>query len=242
MYKLRAHRGDQGLRTPFPLMYFFTPKEAPEFRKAFETFIGFPARHAQSIKWDELRVHQVDGKTLPETKTVLDIIPDLLDPRLKWSVAIPILAVSQWGKLFTPNDADVAGLQAQNAELEDADARTCAKFLVSRSWGNYKATRGQPQPRPAYPMTAYLVDRDGVHAPLCNACPRVLLHEAGQCQIGDNICFAHLQNFAADNTFYKKLSKYQDLEGDEDDGVQKGNAGQPQDPEDTGTPEPPQAD
>lgn len=233
MYKLRVGRSDQGKRTPFPLMYFFKQTEFHAFRRAFPTFVGFPARHASSIKWDEIKVHYVDDKELDETKTVLDVIPDLLDERIKWGVGIPILAVSNWGKLYHPDEDDVKGLQADFDELEAADQVTCAKFLVSKTWGNYVKKGNQPVPRPAYPMTAYLVDQNQVHTPLCNACPRVLLHEAGQCHIGDEVCFKHLQNFAADNAFYKKLSKYQDLHGD-DDGVQEGQAEQAQSADDAG--------
>ena len=211
MYKLKVYQHDVGKRSPFPLIYLFKQAEFEEFRQGFETFIGFPIRHHGGVKWGELRIHEINGEKNKDKKTLREIVPDLFDPQVKWQVAVPILALQRYGQLAVPN-AEEKGLINQATVKADEEGRPYAAFLTAQKWGNWRAEKvgAEPRPHPAYPRTAYLVTRDEVFVPVCNACPRVLIHEAGGCHIGDQVCFTHLRQYAADNMFFKHISKYQE--------------------------------
>jgi hypothetical protein len=210
MYKLRIRKKDVGPRTPFPLLYLFTQAEFPAFRKAFETFIGFNVRNARTVAWDKLRVYRHDNdkvswgddfdRKVSGLREVFlpDLIPNLMDPQIKWQAAVPLLTVGR------AVDADpIKGLAPDSP----------APAYLS-SVGNWESTDGdQPVPKPAYPHNAYLVTKERVYVPICMACPRILHHEAGRCHVGDEVCFSALNKFAASNRFAHHINTYEARHG-----------------------------
>lgn len=202
MYKLRIRDYDVGARCAFPLLYFYTQKEFPDFRRVFETFIGFAVRNSPGIDWRELRVHTVDGVPTPRDDQghalLTDLIPDLFDPQTKWQAAVPILTLRR-----SATAEPVPGIAV------DAPAPA---YLSSRGNWVVSPTPGHPPAaKPAYPESAYLVTKDRVFTPICMACPRILHHDAGHCFVGDAVCFSHLQRFSADNQFARKIRVYEDV-------------------------------
>lgn len=105
-------------------------------------------------------------------------------------------------------------------------------FRIHDMWGNENI---DPKPRElvafewrigrrgykAFPRTAYLRDKNKYYQPICNACPRRMLHEMGECELGDPVCYLQLKHYDG-NTFVGNYSKYKNIkrmcDGDTDDG------------------------
>lgn len=69
-------------------------------------------------------------------------------------------------------------------------------YLTARAWYATAMRRGKgakAPPRPvAFPSMTFLQTPEKAIRPVCAVCPRFILHQAGQCQLGDEICYTSL--------------------------------------------------
>lgn len=223
IWKFTVNRASVGVMSPFPLLYFFREEQLSDFRAVFETFIGFPVRHYTQILWKDIIVQTEKEPAIGDSlfRTIHDFIPDLNSPEPKWHVAVPILTFNvlksgsqAYGRDGLPKRGfgDPMELRQGQHPFKETDRKPTLHFLIGASWKNWHVERSSamPKPRAAYPENAYLSSRDGITAPLCDACPRALRHELGHCHVGDAICFDSLREFSADNRMFNRISAYKE--------------------------------
>jgi len=217
--KLTRQEARKG-NVPFSLFYLVQRPDIEEFRGTFETFLAFPARLAQ-IRWDVLRTKEVNG-----TKTdtfVTQVVRGVTDVGPDWQVVVPILSMNQRPSPKM-HPGEVRGFKASAAAALDLpgiiDAYKLAKeedgprpaYLTDKVWKNWKAHAGLPQANPAYPETTYFVTREDIFVPPCIACPRYGRHEAGECHVGDSVCYVSLRYYKASARMFVKLREYDDIQ------------------------------
>jgi hypothetical protein len=72
------------------------------------------------------------------------------------------------------------------------------RYLAAQEWVRLRDTeaghsKADPQyPRDGIPSLSYLQTPDKNIRPICAACPRFIHHQAGECEIGQEICFNNL--------------------------------------------------
>ena len=105
---------------------------------------------------------------------------------------------------------DLHGLLDLYKESQETDGPRPA-YLTERTWQTWKAMGGTPTAtNPAYPPTSYFVTRDDIFIPPCLACPRLGQHEAGECYLGDPVCYVSLRYYKASARMFVKLREYDD--------------------------------
>lgn len=203
--KLRLGRKETAV--PFSLGYLFKGDRVADMRQHFETFLGFPVRHFE---------HPIEAVGAAHDRTRLDeIVPDLRDVEANWHLAIPILTSNVARRLGNAKRADPRVVPEEPPEGEkDAwgEAGPYVMYLTEDRWKNWVAKDdAPPEPRGAYPETGYLSTPMGVIRPPCFACPRLLLHQGGECALGDQVCFSHLSDFKAQGQMARKLVQFEKL-------------------------------
>jgi hypothetical protein len=212
--KLSAKDARSG-RVPFSLFYLFPGDAVEEFRDVFETFIGFAARHS-TINWDLLRTQRINDQ---ETDTFLtQVIRDLVDADKNWHVAVPILSLNKRPpnthlEETTSDSMDLKGVLDLYQRVQGAEDGPRPAYLSERAWQTWKAIDGVPTPtNPAYPATSYFVTRDDIFIPPCLACPRLGQHEAGECHLGDPVCYVSLRYYNASARMFVKLREFDEYQ------------------------------
>lgn len=70
------------------------------------------------------------------------------------------------------------------------------RYLVAQDWASRrdasKAQKGTAYPKDSIPGMSYLQTPEKNIRPICAACPRFINHQAGECEIGQQICFDNL--------------------------------------------------
>lgn len=215
--KLRLNRKERAI--PFSLAYLFRGGDLDGMRARFETFLGFPARHFDHPLEDVV----LRGKSLGEW------IPDLRVPEGDWHVAVPILTAKSvhWAlrarKKRGEGDPREVPESLPETKLDEwgEEAGPYVMYITERGWKNWvqKDKDKPPVAVGAYPETGYLSTVGGVVRPPCFACPRMLLHQAGECALGDRVCFSFLTDFKAQGQLARKLVEYENLTLEETESV-----------------------
>lgn len=220
LYKVRL--GPKSPTLPFSLIYVFRGWDLPLMRRHFETFLGFPARH---FDHDLSKVRVGDGRRNGPFLT--EIIPDLFLIESNWHLAVPILtgqAPRQRRRNRKKEGEDARELYGKR-DLTIVDTGPYVMYLTETRWRNW-VTKGPrpPTSNSPYPETAYLSTVQGVLAPPCLACPRLILHEGGECEIGDETCFSLLRQFKVQGQMRRLLKTYDDMKKEEEARVFDGDS------------------
>ena len=64
------------------------------------------------------------------------------------------------------------------------------RYLVAAGW--YKGVPDKDMTRVPFPHMTYLQTPDKNIRPVCVACPRIILHQNGECQVGNKVCYESL--------------------------------------------------
>jgi len=207
MNVIKIRLGPKGPRLPFSLAYLFRGWDLHLMRRHFETFLGFQARHFEH-PLDEMRVGDNDNGA-----ALLEIVPDLTELEANWHFAVPILTGRVTRKLrWKRKQGAKARDLYDEPDIRVVDTGPFVMYLTEEHWKNWNSQKkGAPTPNAPYPDTGYLSTLKGILSPPCLACPRLLLHEAGECEIGDATCFAELQQFKVQGQMQRHLERYDDL-------------------------------
>lgn len=212
--KLRLRRQRHGHHVPFSLLYLCRGPDIDKVKSIFETFLGFPIRHATKTRWNEIIVAELNGEVC--NKKLGDLMPGLLTVEENWHAVIPIMSRTR-GTVILPDPRFRTSAMDHRGELDlykhsdPENERPEPAYLVSPEWRNWIA-QGTPNPNPAFPPTTYFVTRDHTYVPPCAACPRLGYHEAGECHLGDPECYVHLGKYNASARMFQKLREYDQIQ------------------------------
>ncbi len=214
--RTQARRG----KVPFSLFYLFPREDFDAFRDVFETFIGFPARQSQ-IRWEDVMVDEVNDEEVEAS--LLEILPDVTDIKANLHVAVPILSLNAFSGVRSsmfldmtqaverPTAMDLKGILDLYKQVQDSAAKPA--FLTTEAWKNWRATQRGPRAwNRAFPPVSYFVTRDEIYIPPCIACPRIGYHEAGECYLGDAVCYDALRKYDASATMFNRLREFDELQ------------------------------
>ena len=170
MFKVRVSEVDRE-RFPFPVFYLFRPDELQVLRSAFDVLLCFQVRLYLPTVIANMYMDGdvgVGDDAIGETYDALNAhVPGLLSNEEKWQIGIPILTTNRSYGLSPAFLGNTDGLQK----------------------GRY---RNEEFKRGAAEDFGYLIRGSEVIKPPCLACPHILMHDAGQCRLGDTRCYNNL--------------------------------------------------
>jgi hypothetical protein len=140
---------------------------------------GFLKERLLSVVPEKFIDRQFNRDDASATRAVDNTIwTDLVEAK-QWVMAVPLLP--QWGK-----------------KKDKAEPR----YLIAPAWYNSTATIAgkkmskkltTPHTNPSpFPHLTYLQTPTADIRPICKMCPRFILHQNGQCRVGDEVCFEAL--------------------------------------------------
>ena len=186
IHRIKISRTFAGVRVPFDYLYLVEYANLEVIERLFKFSIVMPLRGRMLQELQELSISQLSRNQHERTEhpTVKGFDAKLkthLDFENRWLSVVPLL----------PKMPRVAALGTPGHPT----------YLTAKRWGfkprgkRYSRIATTEMVAPAYQAfddQAYLQTPGKKIRPPCLMCPRMILQQAGQCQLGDPICFEEL--------------------------------------------------
>lgn len=177
IYCLRVRREQAGRSFAFDRVYFARNGEHTVFKKMFRYALIMPVESrlkeilSEDVKIELSVAHPYDRDDQAVTPKHADFV-ELLEGD-DWVMCVPILP--KYVAENMPRYISAAGK---------------VQFRGKRH-GKAGFTRN-PDPQSIFPALTYLQTPEQNIRPVCVACPRFIMHQNGQCQLGEKICYESL--------------------------------------------------
>jgi hypothetical protein len=127
-----------------------------------------------------------DDESAPRSPTK-DELSKILKKGTDWLMVVPILA-----KWLRNSELGINKKETRSKlPVLDEEGQAQPRYIMSKKWYHGRRSRGRQDSSPI-PNQSYLL-RDGkAIQPICVACPRMVQHQNGECQLGQRICYESL--------------------------------------------------
>jgi len=201
IHTLRVKRSDVGQKFPFDRVYLVKHADRGVIAQLFRYALVMPVDKQlvgmlQEIELDSVLEREIERDDEAATPRKPD--EKFLGKLIKstdWHMIVPIL--SKWiyksdkmKKSLLDQIQQFPG-EGDPTDLKLKDASSRARYLMSPKWYKGRA-KYQHKDKTPLPHQAYLL-RDGQTVrPICVACPRMIQHQNGECQVGEKVCYEAL--------------------------------------------------
>lgn len=192
VYSLRVRRDQVGAAFPFDRIYLVHYQDRGYVEKLFRHALVMPLEGEllAALKTQKLDVtvdrpfERDDEESTPNEQPKKNTLEKLLE-KGDWILVVPIL--NRWMK-------EAAERIKKNAEQPQKEKGHAApRYVMSPKWfGGRRGRHRIDQKLNIIPTHAYL-QLDGKKVrPICVMCPRNILHQNGECHVGQAECVTHL--------------------------------------------------
>jgi hypothetical protein len=193
IHSLRVKRDEVGKKFPFDRVYLVKHDDRGAIKQMFRSALVMPVdgdihKMLKSLEVDIVveRPNARDDDASAPRAPKPDELTKLL-AKHDWHLVIPIL--SKWLR----NHEAVTGKKESRSALPVVDdtGQNAPRYLMSGRWyrGRHSRTR---QETPVLPSSSYLLANGKEIRPICVACPRMIQHQNGECQVGQAVCYDSL--------------------------------------------------
>jgi hypothetical protein len=193
IHSLRVKRDEVGKVFPFDRVYLVKHDDRGAIKQLFRSALVMPVDGDIQKMLKALSVDIVverpnardDDASAPRAPKV-DELAHILSKH-DWHLVIPIL--SKWLR----NHEAVVGVKEGRSALPVVDdaGQEAPKYLMSGRW--YRGRHSRPrQDKSPLPSSSYLLANGKEIRPICVACPRMIQHQNGECQVGQAVCYDSL--------------------------------------------------
>lgn len=186
VFCLKVHKERAGRSFPFDRVYLVRHDDRSILKQLFRHALVMPVEGSLKVLLKQLTLDRTiehrfrrDDEALEPQAPESGAWTNMLDDGF-WVMAVPILA--RWAEKAAP------------------------RYLVAQGW--YRERKRGPNhgvKNEPLPMMSYLQTPEGNIRPVCAMCPRFIMHQNGDCKVGDKVCFEHLP-LGLENYFQKGLS------------------------------------
>ncbi len=181
VFCLRVHKNTAGKKFPFDRVYLIKYDDRDVIEQMFRYSIVLPIEAKLAKLLREIKVEEYVNRTFHrnDAEQAAAKIAErdwhtLLDST-EWVLVVPVL--SKWMKQNMP------------------------RYLVAEDWYRTKSKQRRKKGVVAITVTtnespfshrSYVQTPERKIRPICVVCPRMIMHQNGECQLGDEICFTSL--------------------------------------------------
>ena len=174
LLSLRVTRGAVGRMFPFDRVYLAPTEDHAVFAELFRYALVLPLQGHIKDMMTKLAIDASLSRSMERNSAEENPVPlkkedwSALLEETEWTMAVPI-----------------------NAKYNKKMSTEVPRYLISEKW--YRGARGANRPENlAFDTKTYLQTPKKNIKPVCLACPRIMLHYAGDCKLGDSVCYSHM--------------------------------------------------
>lgn len=204
VHRVKISRNLAGKKFPFDYLYLVKLEDKAHIASMFQYSIVMPVLEEMEYFLKNIRLetatkisHVRGVETTAMSQRKNSSLGTLIDFSQKWLAVIPLLPKirsAKAGQTRNANYITAAGwLRYNTVTVPKVKGSKASKMSAGKRL--LQAFDGQavtdPE-NPAFNAQAYLQTPEKAIRPPCKMCPRVILHRAGSCNLGDAICYQEL--------------------------------------------------